>query len=122
MLFLGHEMCHSSETTTPKSSMELVFLFDGNSTGNSSKDLVFLFDGKHCRLYPKEMKTNKSLSECEFNVEKYKYWTEGFLLMIVSCVGILGNFASFIKFARQRTQKLFHYLLLGLAAFDMVGL
>ena len=30
------------------------------------------------------------------------------------------NFASCIKFARQRTQKLFHYLLLGLAAFDMV--
>merc|ERR1719239_2107110 len=46
------------------------------------------------------MKANHSLSECDINVEDYKYWVEGFLLAIVSFVGILGNFASCVKFAR----------------------
>ena len=73
----------------------------GNPTTKSSHELMFLFDGKHCRLYPKEMKGN--LSECEINVEEYTYWVEGVLLAVVSSVGILGNFASCLKFARQRT-------------------
>ena len=107
MLFLGQEKCHSAKTTA-----------QNNPATKRSHELVFLFDGKHCGLYPKEMKGN--LSECEINVEEYKYWVECVLLAVVSSVGILGNFASCLKFARQRTQKLFHYLLLGLAAFDMV--
>ena len=43
------------------------------------------------------------------------FYTDISVRLITFC-----NFVSCIKFARQRTQKLFHYLLLGLAAFDMV--
>ena len=81
--------CHLAETRA-----------QNNSTTNSSNELMFLSDGKYCRLFPKAMEANQSLSECEINVEDYKYWVEGFLLAIVSFVGILGNFASCVKFAK----------------------
>ena len=86
ILFLGQEKYHSAEATALN-----------NTTTNK---FMFLSDGKYCRLFPKWMKANHSLSECDINVEEYKYWVEGFLLAIVSFVGILGNFASCIKFAK----------------------
>ena len=73
---------------------------NNSTTNSSSNELMFLSDGKYCRLFPKAMEANQSLSECEINVEDYKYWVEGFLLAIVSFVGILGNFASCVKFAK----------------------
>ena len=92
-------------------------------TNNSSGEISYLWmdDGKHCRLVVNGTNASQTLGECVLNVEQYEYLVEGVILTIVSFVGILGNFASFVKFAQQRSQRLFHYLLLGLATFDMVG-
>ena len=100
ILFLGQEKYHSAEATVKN-----------NPTTNSSNELMFLSDGKYCRLLPKWMKANHSLRDCDINVEEYKYWVEGFLLAIVSFVGILGNFASCIKFAKCQiiyTEQIFY--------------
>ena len=49
-------------------------------------------------------------------------FVDGVILPIVSAFGIIGNIASGITFSQQKTQKVFHYLLVGLAAFNMVRL
>ena len=132
-LFLWREKCYSAETVKENNS-------PNSSNGNS------LQRRKHPKSLPNpQIPCNESISPCDApffpasgetaiqsnssadnNVtnfrEDYKYWVDGFLLAIVSFVGILGNIASWLKFARQRTQKLFHYLLLGLATFDMVSI
>ena len=90
ILFPGHEKYHSAEATAQSNPKNT----------NRSNELMFLSDGKYCRLLPKWTKANYSLSECEINVEEYKYWVEGFLLAIVSSVGILGNFSSCVKVAK----------------------
>ena len=92
-LFLGHEKYHSTEATAQ----------NNWPTANRSNELMYLSDGKYCRLVLKWRKANSSLSECDINVEEYKYWVEGFILAIVSFVGILGNFASCLKFAKCQT-------------------
>ena len=93
------------------------------SQNNSSAEISYLWmdDGKHCKLVVNGTNASRTLGECVLNVEQYEFLVEGVILTIVSFVGILGNFASFVKFSQQRSQRLFHYLLLGLAAFDMVG-
>jgi hypothetical protein len=48
------------------------------------------------------------------------FFIDGVILPIVSVFGIIGNIASGITFSQQKTQKVFHYLLVGLAAFNMV--
>ena len=133
-LFLWREKCNSAETVKENDS-------PNSSNGNS------LQRRKHPKSLPNpQIPCNESISPCDASLfpasgetaiqsnssadnnvtnftnfgEDYKYWVDGFLLAIVSFVGILGNIASWLKFARQRTQKLFHYLLLGLATFDMV--
>ena len=93
------------------------------SQNNSSAEISYLWmdDGKHCKLVVNGTNASRTLGECVLNVEQYEFLVEGVILTIVSFVGILGNFASFVKFSQQRSQRLFHYLLLGLATFDMVG-
>ena len=93
------------------------------SQNNSSAEILYLWmdDGKHCKLVVNGTNASRTLGECVLNVEQYEFLVEGVILTIVSFVGILGNFASFVKFSQQRSQRLFHYLLLGLATFDMVG-
>ena len=137
-LFLWREKCYSAETVKENDS-------PNSSNGNS------LQRRKHPKSLPNpQIPCNESISPCDASLfpasgetaiqsnssadnnsmqrnvtnfrEDYKYWVDGFLLAIVSFVGILGNIASWLKFARQRTQKLFHYLLLGLATFDMVSI
>jgi len=94
------------------------------SQNNSSAEISYLWmdDGKHCKLVVNGTNASRTLGECVLNVEQYEFLVEGVILTIVSFVGILGNFASFVKFSQQRSQRLFHYLLLGLATFDMVYL
>ena len=132
-LFLWREKCYSAETVKENNS-------PNSSNGNS------LQRRKHPKSLPNpQIPCNESIFPCDASLlpasgetaiqsnssadnnvtnfrEDYKYWVDGFLLAIVSFVGILGNIASWLKFARQRTQKLFHYLLLGLATFDMVSI
>ena len=46
--------------------------------------------------------------------------TEGLLLTIISCIGLVGNSCSVVTCSRQRVQRVFHRLLLVLATFDTV--
>ncbi|TRY76422.1 hypothetical protein TCAL_15948 [Tigriopus californicus] len=48
----------------------------------------------------------------------FQWLTEGFLLMVLGVIGLVGNTCSMALFARQRIQRVFHHLLLLLAIFD----
>ena len=61
-----------------------------------------------------------NVTKCPFPVEEYKFVVEGIFLAIVVGFGVIGNLLSLIKFCKQRTQKLFHFLLVALAVFDTV--
>ena len=49
------------------------------------------------------------------------FLVEGVLLLLVACVGLVGNILSFMVLSTQGLQKTFHNLLLLLNIFDMVG-
>jgi hypothetical protein len=51
----------------------------------------------------------------------FPWLTEGLLLLVVGLIGLVGNTCSIAIFARQRIQRVFHHLLLMLAAFDAVS-
>ena len=51
----------------------------------------------------------------------FQWMTEGLLLFITSCIGLVGNTCSVITCSRQRVQRVFHRLLLVLATFDTVS-
>ena len=50
------------------------------------------------------------------------FLVEGVMLLIVACIGLVGNILSFTVLSRQGLQKIFHNLLLLLNIFDMVYL
>ena len=43
---------------------------------------------------------------------------EGVLLCVVGAVGLVGNASAIAVFSRQRVQRNFHALMVGLAVFD----
>ncbi len=47
------------------------------------------------------------------------YILEGWCLLVVGCVGVVGNLSAIVVFGRQRVQKNFHALMVTLAAFDL---
>ena len=49
------------------------------------------------------------------------FLVEGVLLLLVACVGLVGNILSFMVLSTQGLQKTFHNLLLLLNIFDLVG-
>ena len=51
----------------------------------------------------------------------FTFLVEGVLLLLVACVGLVGNILSFMVLSTQGLQKTFHNLLLLLNIFDMVG-
>ena len=51
----------------------------------------------------------------------FQWITEGVLISVIGSIGLLGNIISVAIFGRQRVQRLFHRLLLTLAAFDTVN-
>ena len=67
------------------------------------------------------VKVEVLLAECPFPIEEYKFVVEGVFLPIVVSFGVIGNLMSWIKFCKQRSQKVFHFLLVALAAFDTVN-
>ena len=54
--------------------------------------------------------------------DTFKLVTEGYLILIIGIVGLLGNIASIWTFSRQRIHRTFHNLLLVLTIFDTVRL
>ena len=54
-------------------------------------------------------------------LDKVTFLLEGVLLLTVACIGLVGNFLSFIVLNTQQHQKTFHKLLLLLNIFDMVS-
>lgn len=59
-----------------------------------------------------------SAGETAADVDVFCWYVEGILILIVGCVGILGNSFSLYLMSRPRTQKIFHNLLITLAVFD----
>ena len=55
-------------------------------------------------------------------VSQMTFLVEGVFLLLVACIGLLGNILSFILLSKQGLQKTFHNLLLLLNIFDMVRL
>ena len=49
------------------------------------------------------------------------FLVEGVLLMMVACMGVVGNILSFVVLKSQKVQKTFHNLLILLNTFDMVS-
>ena len=49
------------------------------------------------------------------------FLVEGVMLVLVDCVGLVGNTLSFMVLSTQGLQKTFHNLLLLLNIFDMVS-
>ena len=49
------------------------------------------------------------------------FLVEGVMLLLVACVGLVGNILSFTMLNAKGLQKIFHNLLLLLNIFDMVG-
>ena len=49
------------------------------------------------------------------------FFTEGILLMMVACMGLVGNILSFVVLKSQKVHKTFHNLLILLNTFDMVS-
>ena len=49
------------------------------------------------------------------------FLVEGVMLVLVACVGLVGNILSFMVLSTQGLQKTFHNLLLLLNIFDMVS-
>ena len=49
------------------------------------------------------------------------FLVEGVFLMIVACMGLVGNILSFTVLITQKVQKTFHNLLMLLNTFDTVG-
>jgi hypothetical protein len=45
---------------------------------------------------------------------------EGILLCIIGILGIIGNVAAIIVFARQKVQKNFHAFMISLSVFDLI--
>ena len=56
----------------------------------------------------------------EFSNDTFCYVTEGFLILIVGSIGLVGNVCSLFLFARQKVHRIFHNLLFLLAIFDLV--
>ena len=52
----------------------------------------------------------------------FNFIVEGVLLLLVACVGLAGNLASFVILLRQKVQKIFHNLLFLLSTFDTVSM
>ena len=63
--------------------------------------------------------TTESLES--FSYYDFQWFTEGLLLMLVSCIGLIGNACWVVTCAKQRIQRVFHRLLLTLATFDSVS-
>ena len=63
---------------------------------------------------------------CSVLSVKYSVCSVQFAVFRVQCTvcrfGVVGNFACWIKFSQQRTQRVFHHLLVALAVADMVGM
>lgn len=53
-------------------------------------------------------------------VTTFQLITEGYLIFIIGCIGLLGNVISIWTFSRQRIHRIFHNLLLVLTIFDTV--
>ena len=51
----------------------------------------------------------------------FNFVVEGVLLIMVACVGLIGNFVSFVILMRRKVQKIFHNLLFLLTTFDTVS-
>jgi Co/Zn/Cd efflux system component len=49
------------------------------------------------------------------------FLVEGVLIMMVACMGLVGNILSFVVLHSQKVQKTFHNLLILLNTFDMVS-
>ena len=67
---------------------------------------------------------NVTDSESGFKDEPdpFQLVTEGYLILVIGLVGLLGNMASIWTFSRQRIHRTFHNLLLVLTIFDTVRL
>ena len=49
------------------------------------------------------------------------FFVEGILLLMVACMGLVGNILSFVVLKSQKVHKTFHNLLILLNTFDMVS-
>ena len=70
----------------------------------------------HYRMNNSTVESSESFSYYDF-----QWFTEGLLLMLVSCIGLIGNACWVVTCAKQRIQRVFHRLLLTLATFDSVS-
>jgi hypothetical protein len=57
----------------------------------------------------------------EEEIDWFCWWVEGVLILVIGCIGLLGNSLSLILFSRQLKHKIFHNLLFTLTIFDMVS-
>ena len=51
----------------------------------------------------------------------FNFVVEGVLLLLVACLGLAGNLASYVILMRQKVQKIFHNLLFLLTTLDTVS-
>jgi bacteriorhodopsin len=65
--------------------------------------------------------TSTALDMDTESIYNFQWFTEGLLLFIVSCIGLVGNSCAVATCSRQRVQRVFHRLLLVLATFDAVS-
>ena len=64
--------------------------------------------------------TIDKIDESESQID-FQWITEGLLLLLTGCIGLVGNTCSLVTCARQRIQRVFHRLLVALATFDSVS-
>ena len=64
--------------------------------------------------------TINKIDDSESQID-FQWITEGLLLLLTGCIGLVGNTCSLVTCARQRIQRVFHRLLVALATFDSVS-
>ena len=66
--------------------------------------------------------TDSEFQDIQDGPDPFQLVTEGYLILVIGLVGLLGNMASIWTFSRQRIHRTFHNLLLVLTIFDTVRL
>ena len=66
--------------------------------------------------------TDSEFQDIQDGPDPFQLVTEGYLILVIGLVGLLGNIASIWTFSRQRIHRTFHNLLLVLTIFDTVSL
>ena len=52
----------------------------------------------------------------------FGFYVEGVALMVIGCLGLVGNSLSLFVYSKQKIHRIFHNLLFALTIFDMVRL